>query len=144
MRPVFFTVAGVHHQQVLVFDEAVKIGVIEHASGFVGNHGVLTEPDIQRGRIIGQDMLEKWQRLRPADHEAAHVRHVEQAGGLARGQVFLDDAGRIVQGLVPAAEFHELGAVLQVTFVENRLQQICHFSLPLCFLFCFAPPCRTG
>ncbi len=108
--PVFLPVGRVDHQQVLVLDEAVEVGVVDRAAGSRGNERVLGLAYLQSGGIVAQNMLQEGKRTRAADGEAPHVGDVEQAGGAPRGQVLGDHSGGIHEGHVPAAEVHHLGA----------------------------------
>ncbi len=89
MVPVLFPVAGVHDQEVFVFHESIQVSIIDDAARFVGNHRVLSKPHIEAGSVVGQNVLEKRQRLNATNDEPAHVGNIEQPGTFSRRQVFL-------------------------------------------------------
>ncbi len=93
---------------------------------FVGDHRVLSEPDIEAGRIVGQNMLQERQGLFTADDETSHVRNVEQPGTLTRCQVFLQNAVRVLQRHIPAAEFRNFCTCFKMAGVENGSQCVAH------------------
>ncbi len=61
---------------------------------------------------------------RPGEIGLPHMRHIEQAGGLARMQMFLDEAFGVSHRHVVAGEGHHLGAKLQMQRVQRRALQI--------------------
>ena len=130
VRPVLLAVGRVDHQQVLVLDETVQVGVVDHAARPVRDHRVLAEADVQRRRVVAQGVLQEGQGVRAADDETPHVRDVEQPGALAGRQVLLQDALELQRHL-PAAELDQLGARRHVARVEHRAQCFAHRPLPV-------------
>ena len=68
--------------------------------------------------VVGQNAIQKGRRAGAADGHFAHVRDVEDAGGVADGQMFVGDAG-VLDGHFPAAELDEFAAELLVRGVEG-------------------------
>ena len=107
--PVLLPVGGVDDQQVLVLDEAVEVGVVDGAAGRRGDDRVLRLADVERGGVVGEDVLEERQGVGAAEDEAAHVGDVEEPGAAACRQVLGDDARRVLEGHLPAGEVDHLG-----------------------------------
>ena len=128
--PVLVPVGGVDDQQVLALDEAVEVGVVDGAAGLGRHHRVLRLQEVERLGVVGQHVLEEGGGAGTAQHEAAHVRDVEQAGAAAGGEVLGDDAGRVLDGHVPAAEVDHPGAGGDVLGVEGRAQEGARRSRP--------------
>ena len=57
--PVLDAVGGVDHQQVLVLDEAVEVGVVDGAAGGRGHDRVLRLQRIERLGVVGEHVLEE-------------------------------------------------------------------------------------
>ncbi len=121
--PVLVPVGGVDDEQVLAVDEAVEVGVVDGAAGLGGHHRVLRLEQVEGLGVVGEHVLQEGRRARPAQHEAAHVRDVEEAGARAGGEVLGDDAGGVLDRHVPAAEVHHPGAGGDVLRVEGRAQE---------------------
>ena len=81
-----------------------------------------------RGVIHG-DMLHRRQRLRTGDADIAHVADVKDANPGAHGNVLFHQAAgphrrvRILDGHLPAAKIHHLGAQPAMYRVQRRLAQ---------------------
>ena len=85
----------------------------------VGDDRVLRLADVECGGVVGEHVLQEGQRVGAADHEAPHVRHVEQPRPAARGQVLADDAAGVLDRHLPAGEVDDLAAGRDVPFVER-------------------------
>ena len=59
--------------------------------------------------VVRENRIQKFRRARTADGDFAHVRNVEDAGGVADGEVFVGDAG-VLHRHFPAAELDEFAA----------------------------------
>ena len=123
VRPVLVAVGGVDDEQELVLDEAVQVGVVDRAASLGGDDRVLRLQRVQRLAVVRQDVLEEGDGAAPAEHEAPHVRDVEQACGAPGREVLGDDPGRILHGHLPAREVDELRAGGGVPLVERRAPQ---------------------
>ena len=128
--PVGDTVGGVDDQKVLSAREAVEVGVVEGATGLVGDDRVLRLADLERGRVVGEDALQEGQGVGPADQEPAHVGDVEQAGLPAGGEVLGDDAAGVVDGHLPAGEVDHPPGGRQVLVVQDGALQVSHAGHP--------------
>jgi hypothetical protein len=104
--------------------------VVENAAGFIGEQRIALPAGGEAEYIDGNEGFEcaggvcVVAGLRLHD-DLAHVRHVEQAGGSARMQMFLQNAGGILHRHVIAGKGHHAGAKLQMERVKRGLLQIC-------------------
>ena len=100
-RQVALVVGGVGDGEEVAVGEAVGEQVVEHAAVLAAQQRVLGAALGDPAHVVGEHALEELERLRPARLDLAHVRHVEDAGALAHGQVLLPYAG-ILNGHLPA------------------------------------------
>ena len=121
--PIAVSVRGVDDQQILALREAVEIGVVDGTAGIGRHHRVLSLQEVERLGVVAEHVLQERDRAGTTEHEAAHVRDVEEAGAAASGKVLGDDPGRILDGHVPAAEVDHPGAGGDVLGVEGRAQE---------------------
>ena len=121
--PVLVAVGRVDDEEVLAVDEAVEVGVIDCAAGLGGHHRVLRLQQVEGFGVVGEHVLQEGRRAGAAQYEAAHVRDVEEAGAAAGGEVLGDDAARVLDRHVPAAEVDHPGAGGDVLRVEGRAQE---------------------
>ena len=121
--PVLVPVGRVDHEEVLAVDVAVEVGVVDCPAGLGGHHRVLRLERIEGFRVVGEHVLQEGRRAGTAQYEPAHVRDVEKAGAAAGGEVLGDDAARVLDRHVPAAEVHHPGAGGDVLRVEGRAQE---------------------
>ena len=122
--PILRPVPSVDDEQEVLCVEAVKIGVVDGAAGFVGNEGVLGMAGIECTGVVGQRLEQEFLGASTPDSEPAHMGDVEQAGAAPGRQVLLDDAGRVLHRHVPTPEFHHLGTVFHVPFVEYCFMEL--------------------
>ena len=67
----------------------VGVEIVNHAAALVAHEGVLALAGREPADVIRQNAIEKIRRRRAADGDFAHVGDVENAGGVADGQMFL-------------------------------------------------------
>ncbi len=131
-RHVRFDPRGVDDEQINLVGKPVGVEVVNDAAAFVAHQGVLALAGRELADVVGQHVIEEIRRARAADGDFAHVRDVENAGGVADGEMFLDDAG-VLHGHFPAAEINQLRAQLLVRGEKWRAVQP-HFSVFICSL----------
>ena len=87
MFPVLIPVGRVHHQEVFILFKAIEIGIVNSSSGSIRDEGILGPrcPDVERGRIIGQDMLQEFQGVSTPDDEPTHMRYIKQPRSFSGG-----------------------------------------------------------
>ena len=119
---------GIDDEQIDAFGKLVGIEVVNHAAAFVAHQGVLAEAGRQLADVIRQDAIKEARRVRAADSDFAHVGDVEDAGGVADGEMFLDDAG-VLDRHFPAAEINQFGAKFLMCGEKCRFLQ--HISKSL-------------
>jgi hypothetical protein len=112
----------VHHQQVALGRVAVDDDVVDGRPTRHGQRRVLGLAVAYLRHVVGGDALQERERARAQDLELPHVGDVEEAGGLADGQVLGDQAG-ILDRHVPAAEGNHLRAAFPVNLVEGCLSK---------------------
>ena len=122
--PVLVPVGGVHDQQVLAGDEVVEVRVVHRAAGLGRHHRVLRLQRIESLGVAGEHMLQERDGAGAAEHEAAHVRDVEETASAPRREVLRDDAGGVLHRHLPAAEVDHLRAGGDVLVVEGRARQL--------------------
>ena len=130
MSQILVRVGGVHHQQIPVFKEPVQIGVVHGAAVLVGDDAVLGLVQVQRQHVAGQHVLQKGHRVGALHPEPPHVAHVKEAAAMPGEQVLGDDALRVLDGHLPAAEVHHGGARLHVGVVELGPFELAHENPP--------------
>ncbi len=128
MIPVFIAIDSIDHEQIFIFDKAIKIRVVYCPAGFGGNERVLSpcNPDVKGFSVVAQDVLKKSQCPGTTDDESAHVRDVKKPGPLAGSQMLVHDAGGIENRHLPAAKFHHLRARGHVLVVYNGSFKFAH------------------
>ena len=77
------TVAGVGNEQEFVLGETVEDGVVDDAAPLVADEAVAGAAHAQAGRGAGEENVQQTGGVGSADVQPAHVRDVEQAGGVA-------------------------------------------------------------
>ena len=120
---ILFARAGVDHEQVFVFAEAVDDHVVHERSLRIEQRRILRLPDRQPRRVVHRDVLHRRERLRSGQADVAHVADVEDADAGAHRHVLVDDAaaerGGIFDRHVPAVELHHLRAHLAMDGVQR-------------------------
>ncbi len=60
--PVFIAIDSIDHEQIFIFDKAIKIRVVYCPAGFGGNERVLSpcNPDVKGFSVVAQDVLKKF------------------------------------------------------------------------------------
>ena len=108
-RHVSFDAGGVDDQQILQGRKVISVKVINDAAALVAHQRVLALSAREFANVVGQHPVKKPLGARAGDADLAHVRDVEEAGGVPHGQVLVNDAG-VLHRHFPAAEFNELAA----------------------------------
>ena len=109
---------GIDDEQVGFFGDPVGVQVIDGATGFQTQVGVLAEADGQFPKIVGEQPIEERQGLGSLEPDLAHVADIEDSGRAAHRMVLLDDRG-VLDGHFPASELDELAAELLVRCEEG-------------------------
>jgi hypothetical protein len=127
MRLVLGLAGGVdHHEQAIA--EIGDHQIVEQAAVLVGELRVALPTRRHRNDVLGHQALQRQRgvleaaRLR-AQRDLAHVGDVEQTGGGAGMQMFLQHPGRVLHGHVIAGERHHLRAAREMQRVQWRLFQ---------------------
>ena len=110
--------------------EAVDEAVVERAAVLLADDGVLRLADLETGRVVRGDVLDQAERVTAADLELSHVGDVEQAGVIADGPVFGEDAGGVLDRHLEARKGDELRAEPPVLLVEGRTLQVVGHRIP--------------
>ncbi len=120
---IFFARAGIDHQQIFIFAEAVDDHVVHESSLRIEQRRILRLADGEPRGVIHGNVLHGGQRFGPGQADVAHVADVEDAHAGAHRIVLGDDAarGRVFDRHVPAIEFDHLGAHLAMDSVERGL-----------------------
>ena len=133
MGEVLVDVARVDDEEILFRLKAVEICVVDGAAVLIGDDAVLRLIEIQRLHVAGQDVLQKPDHVRPFDVDTAHVGHVENGAAAAAVEMFGDDAVRVLDGHIPAAEVDHRGPGVQMGLIEYGSFQFTH-GVPPFFL----------
>ena len=113
---------GVDHQEKL-FAGGVEPGhhqVVENAAVFIGELGVARAPGRQSANIAGDEAFEFSRRVRSRQESLAHVRHIEQAGVLAREKMLGDNAAAVIHRQFIAGERRHAAAQRDMAGVKRR------------------------
>ena len=130
---VLVDVARVDDEEILFRLKAVEICVVNGAAVLIGDDAVLRLIEIQRLHVAGQDVLQKPDHVRPFDVDTAHVGHVENGAVAAAVEMFGDDAVRVLDGHIPAAEVDHRCPGVQMGLIEYGSFQFAH-GVPPFFL----------
>ena len=130
MDQILVNVAGVDHQQELLFLKAVQIYVIDGIAVLIGHDGILGLVHVQGQDIAGNDVLQERDPIGAFNDQTAHVRHVEDAAGTAAVQMLGHNAGGVLNGHFPSAEVHQSGAGRHMRGIELGALQFTHVVLP--------------
>ena len=109
---------GVADEEVGVGAAAVEEEEVEDAAGVREEEGVLGLADGEAGDVVGEEAIEPEGGVGSLDEELAQVGDVEEAAVVADGEVFFGEA-LVVKGEEPSGEGREVGAGLEVDFVEG-------------------------
>ena len=131
---VLVRVGGVDHQEVPVLEEPIEVGVVHGAAVLVGDDAVLGFVHVQGQHVAGQHVLQEGDRVGALHPQPPHVTHVEEAAAVAGEQVLGDDALRVLDGHLPAAEVHHGGARRKVGVVELGPFELAHKNPPTVFV----------
>src|ERR1017187_10298142 len=97
-----------HHEKSLRFSDPVNKNVIDDSARGKQHMAVNPESLVERPlQVSGDEVLDNSERARAFDHHLSHVRNVEEAGGVPRGLVLVDDA-RVLNGKLPSVKIDEL------------------------------------
>ena len=114
--------AGVDHQEQVVL-AAGDHQVVAQAAGVVGEEGVALLEQAQAGDVLRHQRFQRRRGVVAHQAHLAHVRDVEEGGGLAALAVLGDDARRVLHRHRVAGEGHHAGAEFEVQRVQRGLQQ---------------------
>ena len=106
---VLLLARGVHHQE----QPVAEVGhheVVEDAARHRGEQGVALPAGLEPAHVGRGQRLQRRRRALAAQLRLAHVRHVEQRGAGAAGEVFGQNAGGVVDGHGVAREGHHAAA----------------------------------
>ena len=119
MGNVVVGAAGIHHQ----LKHAVEPRdhqIVEHTAGFVQEHGIAHPPLGNAGDVCRCECLEHGIGIVTRQPDLGHVRHVEQPGGVAGGQMFGLDPVGILDRHIPAGKRHHARAMRDVEIRQCR------------------------
>ena len=119
---VLVVVGGVDHHQEFVHRAPVDQRVVDDIGIRVEEVGIERFARMQRADRVGADRVQEGSRIRAFHLVDAHVRNVEQPGGLAGGQVLFHHR-RVPDRHLPAGERDHFCAQRFVDFVERRPAQ---------------------
>ena len=127
MRLVVVLAGGVDDQKQMVA-EIRHHQVVENAAGLVGELRIALAAGRQRQDVLRHQPFQRQAASSSLPDFArsvdlAHMRDVEQAGGGAGVQMFLQHAGGVLHRHVVAGERHHLAAAGDVQRVQRRLFQ---------------------
>ena len=117
MGNVVVGAAGIHHQ----LQHAVETRdhqIVEHTAGLVQEHGIAHPPLGDAGDVCRCQCLDHGIGIVTRQPDLGHVRHVEQAGGIAGGQMFGLDPVGILDRHVPAGERHHARTMRDVEICQ--------------------------
>ena len=133
MRPVLVDVARVDDKEISVFLKAVEVRIVDGAAVLVRDDAVLRLIEIEREHVAGQDILQKCGHVWPLDVDTAHVGDVEDAAVPAAEEMLRDDAIRVLDGHIPAAEVNHRRAGVKVRLIEYGSFQFAHVLPPFSY-----------
>ena len=133
MGEILVDVARIDDEEVFFCLKAIEIRVVDGTAILIGNDAVLRLIDVKRLHVAGQDVLQKPHHVRPFDVDTAHVGHVENGAVAAAVEMLGDDAVRVLDGHIPAAEIDHRGPSVQMGLIEYGSFQFAH-GVPPVFL----------
>ena len=105
---------------------AIDQQVVHRAAVGIEHHPVEDLPRGHRADVVGEDMVDEGFGIRAAHEHLAHVRDVEDAGGLTDGVVLVDDAAVLDRHVITGKRAH-LGMELDVEIMQtSHFQEIIH------------------
>ena len=130
---VLIGVGGVHHQQQVIFVEAIEVCVIHGGAVLIGDDAVLGHVQIQCVYVAGKHMLQESHPVGACDYKAAHVGYVKEAACVAGIQMLGHYAGGVLDGHFPSAEIHHCGSGVYVYVVKLGAFKFAHSCPPVRF-----------
>src|SRR5690606_4112838 len=115
---VRLAVGRVDHDEDPLCREAVADHVVDHLALVVDDDGVERPAVLDSAEVVGDQPVAVLERAGPLEDEDAHVRDVEEAGIVADGVVLLQHGG-VLDGHLPAGEFHHLRAGTKVGVIKG-------------------------
>ncbi len=117
---IFFTRAGIDHDQVVVIGHFVHDNVVDECSLGIEHRRILSLSNTQLRSVIDGDVLDGRERLRSVDTNVTHVTHIENADAVAHREMLGDQAAMlgIFDRHVPAVEVDHLGAHLAMNGIQ--------------------------
>src|SRR6266511_2771113 len=116
---VLLAVPGVHADEEILGGAPVHDDVVHDPAGLAAEAPVLRLAVGDLGEVVREDPVERRERLRAAEDDLAHVRHVEEARARPDRLVLRQDPG-VLDRHLPPGELHQAGAGTYVSFVEGR------------------------
>ena len=141
---ILLRVGRVHHQQEAIRLELVEVRVVHGTAVLSGDDAVLSLVEIQGQDVAAEHVLQERHPIRPLDEETAHVAHVEQTAAGTGVQMLGDDALRILDGHLPAAEIHHGGARRDVGVIELGPFKLAHENPPIIIVSYLKCASRAG
>ena len=116
---IFFAIRGIDDNHVVRIRAAELVDecIVHDGSIGIAQDRILGLIHFERGKIGGEQVLEKRERVGSGHIELTHVVNVEKAGGVSNGVVFFQDAG-ILHRHFPAAELDHARAERDVRVVQ--------------------------
>jgi hypothetical protein len=110
---------GVHHHEQLVGRILGDDQVVQDAAVGRGKHRIAGLALAQAEDVSRHQPLDRGGRIRAGDRDLAHVGNIEEASGRARVQMLVQDPAWILDGHIPAREWHHAGPKLAMQAVER-------------------------
>ena len=109
--------AAIDDEQENFLGKFVGVEVVNHTAALVAHERVLAETGRELADVVSQNAIQKLRSSRAAHSDFAHVRDVENPGGISHREMFVCDA-RVLHGHLPTAELDEFAAEFLVGFVK--------------------------
>ena len=141
---ILVRVGGVHHQQEAIRLKLIEIRVVHGAAVLSGDDAVLGLVEIQSQDVAAEHVLQERHPIWPLDKETSHMAHVKKAAAGTGVQMLGDDAFRILDGHLPAAEIHHGGARRDVGVIELGSFKLAHENPPIVIVSYMKCASRAG
>jgi hypothetical protein len=122
---ILVAVGGVDAKEIVVGRQAMDEDVVHEGSPRREQAGILRLAVLKFCGVVAAHALNEVKRLRAAQFDFAHMRHIEDAGARSHGQMFFDRSRRVLHGQVPAAEINHFAAGSPMHVAERGLFQTC-------------------
>ena len=115
---ILVNASGVDDEEKALLAGPVGNEVVDDATVFIQEQGVLPLADGERGEVVGEESIEPVQSPGSLDLELAHVGNVEDPHRVSHGLMLGDDA-LVLDRHFPAGERHDAGAEGEMAVVEG-------------------------